>query len=162
MGTGSIRLLIVDDHEPWHDFVSKAFRNKPELQVAARVTDGVEAVRQAKDLQPDLILLDIGLPKLNGIEAARQIREVCPHSKILFVSENRSAEIVQAALSAGGSGYVVKSDAGSELLSALKAVLKGKRFISASLGSKFLISTALVLSQVVPFSWIISIMPGIR
>ncbi len=157
MGTRSIRLLVVDDHEPWHDFVSKAFRDRPEIQVVARVCDGLEAVRQAEQLQPDLILLDIGLPKLNGIEAARKIRDVSPDSKILFVSENRSAEIVDAALSAGGAGYVVKSDAGSELLPALKAVLDGKRFISASLATQLLATTGLSVLQITPFSWVLGI-----
>ena len=97
------------------------------------MSDGLEAVRQAEQLQPDLILLDIGLPSLNGVDAARKIREISPASKILFVSENRSAEIVQEALSTGASGYVVKSDAANELHSGIHAVLEGKRFVSASL-----------------------------
>src|SRR5215469_3795215 len=97
------------------------------------VSDGLEAVQQAGQLQPDLILLDIGLPTLNGIDAARQIREISPASRILFVSENRSADIVEAALSTGASGYVVKSDAAGELLPAIGAVLEGTRFLSVSL-----------------------------
>jgi DNA-binding NarL/FixJ family response regulator len=80
-------------------------------------------------------LLDIGLPTLNGIEAARRIREVSPASKILFVSENRDWDIAKEALSTGAGGYVVKSDAASELLPAADAVLKGKRFVSASLAA---------------------------
>lgn len=75
------------------------------------MSDGLEAVQQAERLQPDIILLDIGLPTLNGIEAARRIREVSPTSKILFVSENRSPDIAEEALSTGAGGYVVKSDA---------------------------------------------------
>ena len=84
-------------------------------------------------LQPDLILLDIGLPKLDGIEAARRIRELAPRSKILFVSQEHSVEVVQAAFSAGASGYVVKVDVGTELLIAVEAVLRGERFV----GSRF-------------------------
>jgi DNA-binding NarL/FixJ family response regulator len=98
-------------------------------------------VEQAKALQPDLILLDIGLPIINGIEAARRIREVSPLSKILFVSESRSPEIAEEALKTGANGYVVKSDAATELLPAIKAVLEGKRFISASLAGHFLVAT---------------------
>ena len=97
------------------------------------VSDGLEAVHRARELQPDLILLDIGLPTMNGIEAARAIREISPRSNILFVSENRSADIVREALGTGLGGYVVKSDAARELLVAVNAVLEGKRFVSASL-----------------------------
>jgi CheY-like chemotaxis protein len=103
------------------------------LQVIGEASDGLEAVQRAQELQPDLILLDIGLPTLNGIEAARRIREVSPASKILFVSENRSAGIAEEALSTGAGGYVVKSDAAGELLPAVDTLLKGKRFLSASL-----------------------------
>ena len=136
----SVRLLVVDDYEPWHDFVSKALLDEPELQVIGGVSDGLEAVQQAQQLRPDLILLDIGLPGLNGIEAARRIRGVSPTSKILFVSENRSPDVAQEALRNGAGGYVVKSDAASELLPAVKAVLEGKRFISTSLTGRDLIN----------------------
>jgi DNA-binding NarL/FixJ family response regulator len=124
------RVLLVDDYEPWHSFYSATLQKQPDLHVIGHVSDGLEAVRQAQELQPDLILLDIGLPTLNGIEAARRIREVSRRSKILFVSENCSAEIAEKALSTGAGGYVVKSDAASELLPAVKAVLEGKRFLA--------------------------------
>jgi CheY-like chemotaxis protein len=104
--------------------------------------DGAEAVQQAQELQPDLILLDIGLPTLNGIEAARRIRKVSTMSKILFVSGNRSTDVVEEALSTGASGYVVKSNAGSELLPAIEAVLRGKQFVSAGLNDRNSIDTA--------------------
>ena len=133
MDTTSVRVLVVDDYEPWHGFVSTTLRKEPELEIIGRVVDGLEAVQQAQQLQPELILLDIGLPTLNGIEAARQIRQVSPKSKILFISENRSPDIAEQALNTGASGYVVKSDAASELMPAVKAVLEGKRFVSASL-----------------------------
>ena len=98
--------------------------------------DGLEAAQKVQELQPDLILLDIGLPKLNGIEAARQIRKLSPASKILFVSENRSRDIAEEALSTGAGGYVVKSDAATELLPAVEAILRGKRFVSTSLAGR--------------------------
>ena len=87
------------------------------------------AIKLAQALQPDLILLDIGLPKLNGIEAARRIRELVPRSKIIFCSQESSVDIVEAAFSAGASGYVVKVDAGSELLTAVDVVLRGEQFV---------------------------------
>jgi DNA-binding NarL/FixJ family response regulator len=127
-----IRVLVVDDYERWRRFVTSTLQKQPELQVSDEVADGLEAVRKAEELQPNLILMDIGLPTLNGISAAHRIREVSPQSKILFLSENRSWDIIEEALCTGAGGYVVKSDAGSELLPAVAAVLQGKRFLSAS------------------------------
>ena len=104
MDKSPIRVLIVDDYEPWCRFASTTLLKQPGLQVIGEVSDGLEAVQKAEQLQPDLILLDIGLPGLNGIEAARRIREVSPASKILFVSENRCVDIAEAALSTGAWG----------------------------------------------------------
>lgn len=133
MGRSFIRVLIVDDYEPWRRFVRLTLLAYERLQVIGEVCDGLEAVPKAQELQPDLILLDIGLPHLNGIEAARKIREGSPASKILFVSENRSLDIVEKALSTGASGYVLKADAARDLLAAVEAILQGKQFMSASL-----------------------------
>jgi DNA-binding NarL/FixJ family response regulator len=133
--TGSIvHILVVDDFLPWRRFVDSILQEQPRLQIVGEASDGLEAVQKARELQPELILLDIGLPKLNGIEAARRIRELCPKAKIVFLSENRSWDIAEEAFRTGAGGYVVKSDAGRELLSAVEAVLNGKRFLSASLG----------------------------
>jgi DNA-binding NarL/FixJ family response regulator len=128
-----IRVLLVDDYEPWRRYYSTRFLKEQGLQIIGEASNGLEAVQQAQTLQPDLILLDIGLPTLNGIEAARQIRQVSPASRILFVTENRSADIAAEALNTGASGYVVKSDATRELLPAVDMVLAGKRFVSAGL-----------------------------
>jgi len=100
------------------------------LRVIGVASDGLEAVQKAEELQPDLILLDIGLPSLNGIEVARQIRKLSPKSKILFVSQESSVEMVQGALGTGAQGYVVKTDAESELLEGVNAVLRGEQFVS--------------------------------
>lgn len=104
------------------------------LCVIGHVTDGLEAVQRAEELQPDLILLDIGLPRLNGIEAARQIRCVSPRSKIVFLSQIHCPDVAREALGTGARGYVIKSDAGAELLAAVEAVLLGKQFASKRLG----------------------------
>jgi len=135
-------VLIVDDYEPFRQFIAAKLQTNPELRIVKEACDGAEAVQQAEELQPDLILLDIGLPILNGIEAARRIRRVSPTSKILFVTENRSRDIVEAALSTGAGGYVVKSNAGSELVPAIEAVLCGKQFVSAGLNDRNSIDTA--------------------
>lgn len=129
----SIRILIVDNYQPWNDFVGSMLGKVPGLEVIAQLSDGLEAAQKAEELQPDLILLDVGLPGLNGIEAARQIRKCAPRSRVLFVSENRTREVVDAALDTGALGYVLKSDARRELLLALDAVLHGKRHVSAVL-----------------------------
>lgn len=135
MEDSTIRVLVAEDYEPWRRFVLSTLQKFPKLKVVCEVADGLEAVHKATELQPDLILLDIGLPSLSGIEAARQIRESAPSSKIVFLTEDRSQEAAEEALRLGASGYVVKSDAGSELASALKAVLEGKRFTSSSLAN---------------------------
>ena len=160
MGSAVIRVLVVDDYEPWHGFVAKLLKKQPELEIVGCVSDGLVAVEQAEQLQPDLILLDIGLPTLNGIEAATRIREISPLSKILFVSENHSVDVAEKALSTGAGGYVVKSDGASDLLAGIKAVLKGKRFVSASMAGHFLVSTTLSAAQI-NLSWMVMLISGI-
>lgn len=125
----SFRVLVVDDYEPFRQFVCSALAARPGLQIVGESSDGLEAVRKSEKLQPDLILLDIGLPSLNGIEAARRIRRVAPESKILFVSQESSPDVMQEALTTGALGYVVKAHAGRELLGAVDVVLKGRQYI---------------------------------
>ena len=123
---------MVDDFEPFRQLVRSTVAGKPELQIVGEASDGLEAVQKAAELKPDLILLDIALPSLNGIEAARQIRKLVPESKIIFLSQESSAEVVQEAFSLGAWGYVVKTRAGSELLAAVESVISGKRFVSST------------------------------
>jgi DNA-binding NarL/FixJ family response regulator len=128
-----VRVLVVEDFEPFRQFLSSTLGKRPEFQVIGEVCDGLEAVRRAEELKPDLILLDIGLPGLNGIEVARQIRRLAPESKIIFVSQESSPELVEAALSSGGLGYVLKTKAGTDLLPAIEAALEGRQFVSSGL-----------------------------
>lgn len=128
-----VRVLVVDDHEPFRRFICSTLAKKPELQIVAEASDGLEAVQKAEALQPDLIVLDIGLPKLNGLEAARQIRKLSPNSKILFLSQESSSVTAQEALALGALGYVVKPYAGTELLPAVTAVLGARQFLSSGL-----------------------------
>jgi DNA-binding NarL/FixJ family response regulator len=137
--TSSTRILVVDDYGPFRQFICSTLRTRPELQIVGEVSDGLEAVHKAEELRPDLIVLDIGLPTLNGIEAARQIRKVAPEYKILFVSQESSADVVQEALALGARGYVVKAYAGSELLAAVEAVLQGRQFVSSGLSGHYFV-----------------------
>ncbi|HXU17598.1 MAG TPA: response regulator [Terriglobales bacterium] len=135
-----VRVLVVDDYQPWLHFIRSMLQEASELPIIGEASDGREAVQKAIQLQPDLILLDIGLPTLNGIEVARQIRKHDPNATILFVSEQRSQDVVMEALSTG-SGYVIKSYASRELMPAIKTVLEGERFVSAGVGGHDLDST---------------------
>ncbi|HXJ86620.1 MAG TPA: response regulator [Candidatus Binatia bacterium] len=121
---------MAEDNELFRRLLSSILQNAPDIQTVGKLSDGLEAVAQAKELQPDLILLDIGLPGINGLEAARRIREVSPMTKILFVTQEASGDVVREAFAIGASGYVVKTDAGSELLPAIGDVLRGERFLS--------------------------------
>ena len=121
---------MVEDSEEFRKFICSTLGERPELQIVGEDTDGLQALQRADELQPDLILLDIGLPSLNGIEVARQILKLSPKSKILFVSQESSADVVREALGTGAHGYVVKTDAGSELLIGVSSVLRGDQFVS--------------------------------
>ena len=125
-----MRVLLVEDFAPFSRFIRSTLADRPDVQVIDEVADGLEAVRKAELLEPDLILLDIGLPTLNGIEAARQIRKLTPASKIIFVSQESSNDVVQEAFLLGAWGYVLKASAASDLLAAVDAVLEGRPFFS--------------------------------
>jgi DNA-binding NarL/FixJ family response regulator len=126
----SVIVLVVDDFIPWRKIVCSMLKTELNFKNIQEASDGVEAVQRAKEYQPDLVLLDIALPGMNGIEAARQIRNVAPSSRILILSENRDPDVVDEALRTAASGYVCKSDAAKELLPAVEAVLSGKRYVS--------------------------------
>lgn len=125
-----VRILIVDDCEAWRRMLVTTFRECSNWQIIAEASDGLEAVRKSAELQPDLIVLDIGMPELNGIDAARQIRKISPRSKILFLSENHCPDVVREAFRVGAAGYVVKSEAACDLLVAVEAVIGNQQFVN--------------------------------
>jgi DNA-binding NarL/FixJ family response regulator len=133
MGKPSVRVLVAEDFAPFRQFVRLTLDKRGDLQVVCEVSDGQEAIQKAAELKPHLILLDIGLPRLNGIEAARQVRELSPDSKIIVVSEESSLYVVQEALSLGVRGYVTKRRASIDLLAAVEAVLEGRQFVTQGL-----------------------------
>ena len=124
-----VSMLVAEDFEPFRRFVCSTLRAVPGLRVICEASDGIGAVQKAEILQPDLVLLDVGLPGLNGIDAARCIQRVVPRAKILFLSQESSPEIVQAAFEAGARGYIVKTDAARELVVAVRAVLRNENFV---------------------------------
>ena len=121
---------MVDDHEPWRRHIRSLLRRSGGWNVVGQAACGLEAVQNAATLAPDLILLDVELPSLNGLDAARRILAADPGARILFVSSHRSWEIAETAFAIGGRGYVLKSHAAEELLHAMNAVARGSRFIS--------------------------------
>ena len=132
--TGSaIRVLVADDYEPLRRFATSTLEKLPQLKLVGEASDGLEALGKAQELQAELILLDINLPKLNGFEVARRVLEHVPQLKIIFFSEDRSFDVAEDALRLGVYGYIVKSDAGRELIPALEAVLREKQYVSSSL-----------------------------
>jgi DNA-binding NarL/FixJ family response regulator len=128
----AIRILVADDFAPWPRFISSIIVKHIDWHIVGEAVDGIETVQKAEELKPDLILLDIGLPRLNGIEAARQLRELAPNSKILFLSGLHDPDIVREALRTGVSGYVDKSDVRGELTKAIETTLRGEQFVSSS------------------------------
>src|SRR3954453_16464361 len=128
-----VRILVVDDSRSFRQHICTMLAKLPNFQVICEVSDGLAAVHKAKQLQPDLILLDVDLPKLNGIAAGRKIRKLSPESKIVFVSQESSVEVVQEALNLGARAYVQKSKIATDLQAAIDSVLEGGTFVSESL-----------------------------
>lgn len=129
----SCKILIVEDYEGFRRFIVSVLQRKAGYQIVGQGSDGLEAIQLAEQLQPDLILLDINLPKLNGIEAAERICKVAPLAKILFLSIESSSDVVRRALRVGAMGYVLKTRAQRDLLPAIETVLSSARFVSGGL-----------------------------
>jgi len=124
------RILVVDDYKPWRHKICSLLGAKPEFRIVAECWNGADAVQRAGELKPNLITMDIGIPELNGIEAAVRVAEVSPSSKILFISENTEPEVVSAAIDAGASGYLHKMRVATELLPAVTLIIRGGCFFS--------------------------------
>jgi DNA-binding NarL/FixJ family response regulator len=128
----TMRILVADDHEVVRHGVRALLEARPGWQVVAEAVDGREAVEKSKRLQPDVIILDIGMPGLNGLDAARQILKAAPKSGILILTMHESEQVVREVLAAGARGYVLKSDAGRDLVNAVEAVGRQRIFFTSS------------------------------
>jgi DNA-binding NarL/FixJ family response regulator len=123
-----LRVLVVEDFAPFRRFICAMLATRVGLEVIGQAADGLEAVQKAADLKPDLILLDIGLPKLNGLDVARRIRTLAPEARMIFVSQESSPDVVQEALNLAW-GYVAKTRTATELLLAVETVMRAQRFV---------------------------------
>lgn len=128
----NVKVLVVDDYAPWRLFVSLALAVKPGVQIVGEAQDGFTAIQKASELTPDVLVLDIGLPDMSGIEVAQRIMEMAPKTRIVFLTENTTRDIVRDALLTGAQGYVVKSFAAKDLVPAFEAVLIDCHFVSAA------------------------------
>jgi DNA-binding NarL/FixJ family response regulator len=127
-----VSILIAEDLELWREYVSSTLLKEPSFKIICEVVDGLQAVLMAEQHQPTIALLDIGLPRLCGIDAARSIQELAPNTRIVFLSGEQDTELIRTALELG-SGYVLKSDAASDLVAAIHSVAKGETFLSRHL-----------------------------
>ena len=125
-----LRILVVDDHDSVRRGICALFRTQPYFEVVCEAADGIEAVTKAEKLQPDVIVLDITMPRMGGFEAARRIGKVAPSAEIVFLSQHDSVESVRQGLRYGRA-YVVKSDAAEELIAAVRAVSEKKHYVNA-------------------------------
>jgi DNA-binding NarL/FixJ family response regulator len=123
-----IRVLVADDHTLLLDGIRLIL--EPEFDLVGSVEDGQALLTAAQQLKPDVILLDISMPKLNGIDAARQLRKLLPSAKIIFVTMHSDADYVSEAFRAGACGYILKRSAATELLTSIREVLKGHHYVS--------------------------------
>src|SRR5512132_3567559 len=138
MGIHMIRVLLADDHAVVRDGLRALLEAQSGIEVVGDVANGREAVRQAQKLQPDVVIMDIAMPDLNGIEATLQIQDTCPSTQVLILSMHSTTEHIFRALQAGARGYLLKDSAGTEVVDAVRVVHAGRRYLSQKIASTVL------------------------
>ena len=129
----AIRVVIADDHKVIRDGLGAIMAAPPDIDVVGAAADGLEALALSRQLHPDVVVLDINMPNLNGIEAARQIIESCPDTKVIILSMHANKEHVYQSLKAGASGYLIKESSGIEVADAIRAIYQGERYLSQAI-----------------------------
>lgn len=130
-----LRILVADDHEVVRQGVRALLRTRPEWQVCGEAATGREAVEKVKALRPHVVVLDIGMPQLNGLDTTRQILDENPRTEVLILTLHESDEVVRRVLNAGARGYVLKSDAGKHLVNAVEALSRHKPYFSSKVAT---------------------------
>lgn len=130
------RIVIAEDHALFRDGLSSLLSSKPELKVVGQAADGLEAIRLVGEYQPDLLLLDLSMPKLGGLEAMNKVKEISPGTRILVVSMHGTDKHLRAAFNAGADGYLLKMADQNEFYLAIKAVIEGKKYVSSEFTSQ--------------------------
>jgi len=127
------RVLVVEDHEPFRRVICEVLQRRGDVLIVGEAADGLDAIRQAEALRPDVVMLDIGLPTLSGLEVAGRIRASVPDAKLMFVTNESSLEVAEQAFSRGAHGYVYKPRALRDIPPVLEAILRGGQFVSGGL-----------------------------
>jgi len=134
----SIKVFLADDHTVVRDGLRFLLEAQPDITVVGDAADGREAVRQVEQLHPEVVIMDIAMPELNGIEAAQQICEVCPSTRVVILSMHSTSEHIFRAFQAGVCGYLLKESAGVEVVNAVRAVHTGQRYLSQKISNQVL------------------------
>ncbi len=130
-----IKVMIADDHALVREGISAFLRMSSDIEVVGEAADGLEAIEVAREINPDVILMDIAMPRLGGLEATIELKKICPNTKILIVTQYDDKEYVNRLLKAGVSGYILKRAAGTDLIAAIKAVSRGEFYLCPALAS---------------------------
>ena len=134
----SIAVFIADDHAVVRDGLRLLIESQSDMKVVSEASNGREAARQVLRTSPDVVIMDLAMPELNGVEATRQIRQNCPTTKVIILSMHSSSEHIFQALKAGAHGYLLKESAGMEVISAIRVVHSGKRYLSEKIGDQMI------------------------